>query len=162
MDEQSLSCKMSKIIREDFLIQWCIFRSSIFNIFLTNWLRIFWIYFCQKALEQLFDFGHIGLSEERLLAAVDIELDPGRLSRALVGGTQVWMDGQKFPHDLQDLGRCPKKPKQQKRKKKNRNLLHQQKDDLDGVSIPTPKIQQFNRWIWFTDHSLCIKFVQFW
>ena len=45
---------------------------------------------------------------------MDIDLDPGRLSRALVGGTQVWMDGQKFPHVLQDFGRCPKKLKQQK------------------------------------------------
>ena len=26
-------------------------------------------------------------------------------------------------------------------KKKNGNLLHQQKDDMDGVAIPTPKIQ---------------------
>ena len=26
-------------------------------------------------------------------------------------------------------------------KKKNRNLLHQQKDDMDGVAIPTPKLQ---------------------
>ena len=27
-------------------------------------------------------------------------------------------------------------------KKKNGYLLQQQKDDMDGVSIPTPKIQQ--------------------
>ena len=45
-------------------------------------------------LEQLFDFGqklkgHIGLSEEKLLAAVDIDLDPGGLSRALVGGRRL-------------------------------------------------------------------------
>ena len=32
--------------------------------------------------------------------------------------------------------------KEREREKRVRDLFHQQKDDLDGVTIPTPKIQQ--------------------
>ncbi len=34
------------------------------------------------------------------------------------------------------------KKKKKKKKKKNGNLLHQQKDDMDGVAIHIPKLQE--------------------